>query len=800
MRHSIWYSLNPSGGMYCFTEDAINVSLASVEWSIAYVFEHVFDWPRLILRWSIVASGVGWLFEQRVADVRTLYWIVPSRVFKHGFETYAVYRYSVAASESEHSSVKYVLEYLFKDHTIQDMYPKDGEDISKDDKETTVNPKDITGLTPVIYPKYESFGLSGANLHQISVADETVKMKDLMKHFDTLQENDIDEASNLHVVDGRVFMYVLRKLENMNQAMNFFNDTFKLEFQTRDNSATIERAGIRINEFGTISAGSTGYISIDNKGVTKQITDFFIDVHYSIQTEEGRSYVVTITNEKRKEVARKIIWPNTASKNRLSEALQALGNFHFTGSDRDVPWLHTAIATKYPPIVKNIVGYGIHRDEWVIIFQNGVYDISGNIFSEKHEDEDGIYFSGDGRWFRIVDAVGNPIKDTVSIYVPKIKSQNADRTIPEIMKWLDGIYNDNTGRMLSIVAMSMLGYMLFCENQDTHPMIFIRGVTGSGKSTFNQILKKMLGIDENNSQSYRSTKFALSNTICNMNKLPLFISEFREWKWAEDPKSSMFRNVFDRTLDTKGRSNLTVITYNYVAVPVFDAEECFMDGALRSRCIQYQIKRSSRWSKDAAKIIRNWNPDDFMYSYMTRASKERYHNAYEAAAKIFHLPNIDPRIFNNIRRMYAGVMAAAPEMEEWVIEMLIDVAKFNQEDFMENGTSQDIIKAISRYLGSFRSKGYCDFAHAFIPWNDIVEYINRNRVVLALGWPESYIEHLQELGMEVEFKEIDTEWVWEKIFIQVVAIPLSIIPKQLLAHPTIYAGYKKFKAAEFDRG
>ena len=82
--------------------------------------------------------------------------------------------------------------------------------------------------------------------------------------------------------------------------------------------------------------------------------------------------------------------------------------------------------------------------------------------------------------------------------------------------------------MLSIVAMSMLGYMLFCENQDTHPMIFIRGVTGSGKSTFNQILKKMLGIDENNSQSYRSTKFALSNTICNMNKLPLFISEFRE--------------------------------------------------------------------------------------------------------------------------------------------------------------------------------------------------------------------------------------------------------------------------------
>jgi len=149
--------------------------------------------------------------------------------------------------------------------------------------------------------------------------------------------------------------------------------------------------------------------------------------------------------------------------------------------------------------------------------------------------------------------------------------------------------------------------------------------------------------------------------------------------------------------------------------------------------------------------------------------------------------------------MYAGVMAASPEMEEEVIKVLLEVAKFNQEDFMDNGTSQDIIKAMSRYLGAFRSKAYCDYTHAFIPWNDVVEYINRNRVKLALGWPESYIEHLQELGISVEFKEIHTDWVWETIYIQVVSVPFHIIPKQLLAHPTIYAGYKKFKSAEFDR-
>ena len=108
----------------------------------------------------------------------------------------------------------------------------------------------------------------------------------------------------------------------------------------------------------------------------------------------------------------------------------------------------------------------------------------------------------------------------------------------------------------------------------------------------------MLGISRETSISFKSTKFSISNALCNLNRLPLFITEFRDTKEREqeDPKISMFRNVFDRTLDTKGRPNLSIVTYDYVAIPVFDAEECFSDGALRSRCIQKQMTREARSS------------------------------------------------------------------------------------------------------------------------------------------------------------------------------------------------------------
>jgi hypothetical protein len=362
----------------------------------------------------------------------------------------------------------------------------------------------------------------------------------------------------------------------------------------------------------------------------------------------------------------------------MAEFFQSIGDFHFTGADTDIALIHAAIAGKYPPIVRSLVGYGMHRDDGVIIFQNGVWDIKSRVFTEKEDDTNSIFHSSDGRAFTVVDAAGNDIYKTVGQYAASVRNHTSTRPIPEIIKEMEELYTNDTGTAAAIMAMSVLGYMLHTGDAETHPMFFIRGVTGSGKSTLTSIMKKLFGVGENNSQSFKSTKFSMSNTLCNLNKMPLFISEFRDAKSGdtEDPKTSMFRNVFDRTLDAKGRPNLTIITYNYTAIPVFDAEECFADGALRSRCVQLQVKRSARGKRVASDAMLEWDPSDFVYSYMSKSDRKSYDAAYEEAKKIFSEPGLDPRIFDNIRRMYAGTVSVCPEMKSKATETI----KFGEKD------------------------------------------------------------------------------------------------------------------------
>lgn len=44
--------------------------------------------------------------------------------------------------------------------------------------------------------------------------------------------------------------------------------------------------------------------------------------------------------------------------------------------------------------------------------------------------------------------------------------------------------------------------------------------------------------------------------------------------------------------------------FKYVSIPVFDAEEIFKDGALRTRCVQQQMKKRSRVEADIIKIMK----------------------------------------------------------------------------------------------------------------------------------------------------------------------------------------------------
>lgn len=96
-------------------------------------------------------------------------------------------------------------------------------------------------------------------------------------------------------------------------------------------------------------------------------------------------------------------------------------------------------------------------------------------------------------------------------------------------------------------------------------------------------------------------------------------------------------------------------------------------------------------------------------------------------------------------------MAYAPEEEERFVKILQRVLKFQTKDFAENGTSQDIVKLVSRYLESYNAKVYCADGMTIVSWNAITDFAVKNRVKTILGNLDSYMEHLEGMGFKMDF-------------------------------------------------
>lgn len=312
----------------------------------------------------------------------------------------------------------------------------------------------------------------------------------------------------------------------------------------------------------------------------------------------------------------------------------------------------------------------------------------------------------------------------------------------------------------------------------------------SWKTSFNELLQRIWGVQKAGSDFDNSTVFTMWITLSYLIKFPYFITEYRESASNREQKVWILRNVFDRKAQTKGRADQSVITYNYVGSPVLDWEEMITDWALRTRSLQLQLLKKHKIKWNFNKILRKngHQLDKILFTYLTKSNWDKYQKFLDEWYDFFEPHASENRIVDNISKIYAWCMIFDSKFKEIYQTVLLEIIWFQEEDVQENSTSMQILKIIAKFLETSYTGVFPLKDKLVISWNILELYVLKYRLKTTLKI-ETYKEHLLMKWFKIDFVEAGLE----EGIIEWVIIPYKIIPKQLLVHPETYKAYKNWQ-------
>lgn len=210
-----------------------------------------------------------------------------------------------------------------------------------------------------------------------------------------------------------------------------------------------------------------------------------------------------------------------------------------------------------------------------------------------------------------------------------------------------------------------------------------------------------------------------------------------------EDKISNFRSSYDRQSVGRGRADMSAIQFNLNAIACMEGEEMLDDGATRTRCIQFRPDKKSKLDKVdfEERITEAWILDYFTYSYLTQADMSKYNTYY---AQFMASTRAGGRNKHNLAVIFASAMCYYPEMKDEYLVTLDKLLGFQEEDEEENGTTIDIVKAISAFIQRGEYPIYYTSDGFVISWEAIQEYSRKYKQELSLKI-KSYREHLDAL-------------------------------------------------------
>jgi len=754
-----------------------------------------FSGSKISKYYTIVASASWEAFRYRIDQVNKMYGIFPCEIRQSGSKYHAIYQLSRPLNKTNTDKLSLVLKEVLLCDTQYWTFFSDYEKVFEE-KISTISIEDIERVGKYI--------LWGSTSVWDSINDSLLDVANFVPAQSVVElfwrDDDIDEDLNVIIGYGKPFAYVREILGSLDATLKFFNEHFDTGFQMQD--VTIDTYFVD----GILSKSEEmmqlwGWYAVETEKGNIRITDFTIRVHYKLLRDEKTSYAISLVGKDGKKTSI-FQWSNSVSEANLVEIVQSLGNYHFiTPLKKYLIMIHSMIANTPVPTIYVLPRYGrnIFMGSEVMVYANGVFDIQRKMYFPKAPDAS-FYFLDGTDWFVVQDFKWREYDATTIASVPSIKS-NEVYGFDDYRNIFHNLYKDITGDFLVMACCTYMWFGLFSEeNVHYNPMFCGHWVTGSGKTTFAEYIKMMLGIEWDPVVFWGgTTNFALLTMLGRINKLPIMCSEFRAGSEDANGKEAMFRSLYDRNSIAKWNVQQTITTYELVASIFVEWEELPNDGAVRSRMIHKRLaKRFQNLSSgiDIHQIIANGKQkiDAFMHSYQMIADKDTYDECLIDGRTIFGGKGKEPRVLDNICMMYASCMAFDKKEKDYYIETLKKISLELHQDVADNGTGMQIIKAMWMYASGRWSKVYIDQRKktVIVPWYDLVNYVKRQKIELSLNI-ESYRDHLVEMWFEewiYEVEVIDEFGIPEEICVDWFSIHISKCPQELFTKKEVFRLYK----------
>ncbi len=114
------------------------------------------------------------------------------------------------------------------------------------------------------------------------------------------------------------------------------------------------------------------------------------------------------------------------------------------------------------------------------------------MFTQKNEEDGTFVFNWDGKGYCVVDSQGTQLDSIFNGIVPEMRSRELVG-MPEVKAFMDSLYRDDSGSLALANTFGAMGYSMFAreEHEERYPIFFIRGTTGSGKTTYMDIVERL---------------------------------------------------------------------------------------------------------------------------------------------------------------------------------------------------------------------------------------------------------------------------------------------------------------------
>lgn len=791
MRHSIWYILNPAQAIIEFNREEFEAF--SVNRSESYEYMQTFDDNNIVEYNTVIVNVIKDRSKTRFETVNELYGIRPQEIrtlVANGQEDY-IFRFAKPMSKAGATRIGKILEQLY--FWSARFYTLFRYDNRTELEEGSLN----IGLINDIGWWLEDGLVVAINDVKNAGALEQAREIDPSLIVQAMRRTEkVDDELWLIIWYGGWITYVLTCLRSVDATYKFFSENFAIDFSdTYESMEEYIRDGVFVSGDGIIRSGWKIKV-INDKGDSKDLTDFDITVHYKIHRKDKMSYVVSFIKPDAE--VRHIEWPMSLNKTKVAEFVSGFWPYHITASDANLKKIHEMISSSQVPDITVYDKYGKtqYNNDTIVIYKDYVYNVSKNVAIPKLQNTSFYFIDG-------INGIKVEWRDGVDIdtmLVDKAPSMGnvVARPMNVFFDITKEIFTDASGDLLVMTACAWLGHSLY-GGELPCPMFFTTGITGSGKTTYAKFLCAMFGIEKPLSIE-GTTPFPLRISLTLLEELPLFLNEFRTKMPGAQEKTSILKSLFDGTAFERGRKDMSIESHKFSAYVFMEGEELPESWATRSRSIIWKVKKSGQ-GKVIPENLLTQNREtlgSFCYSYYQRASKSRYLAAVEEWYELFHTKGIERRILTNIVLLYAGTMAVAPERKDELIAVCEQVLAVQMEDFSRNGTTAEILNILGKYVGSRYCEVYIDeYYNVVIPWDSVIEFTDRSRITTELKMT-SYRDHIESAGISTGMYIVN-KYEWDdfrktkKIMVDGLQIAINKnIDKRFLCNEDIFEAYEKF--------